>query len=314
MCALLLASRPGLVRAQGSPSAEDLLSARAAFDEGMDLRDKGEVAAALPKLDAAYAYAETPITGLELGRTYMMLGRLVDAYETLKAVQRMPQAFDESERSAAARRQVPGLLAQIEPRIASLKITLALQPGQSGTVLVDGKSVALVGFVVLRRLDPGKHAIAARAGDGPEVRQTVELGEGESKEIELAPEWVEPKQPRNVTEIKSTNPLVYIGLGTASLFLGTSISLFILANSKADNVLRGCGTDYCPQRLTNDDKAAHGLAFVGGFFFLSSLAAAGVMVFGMTHPTKTLVPNAPPPQAKVAPVIGLGGVGVRGSF
>ena len=68
---------PALAHAE--PTAEDLASARELFKEGRALREKGDLPKALEKLRAAHALGQTPITGLELARTYVLVGRLVEA-------------------------------------------------------------------------------------------------------------------------------------------------------------------------------------------------------------------------------------------
>jgi hypothetical protein len=84
-------------------SAADLAQARQLFNQGLGLRDKGDAVGAIEKLRAANAVAATPITGIELGRTYASAGRLVEAREALLAVGRLPVAPQETARSAAAR-------------------------------------------------------------------------------------------------------------------------------------------------------------------------------------------------------------------
>jgi len=69
-----------LARAQ-QHSAADVAQARVLFNEGTTLRDKGNLAGALEKLRTAHSISATPITGLELGRTYQALGKLVEARE-----------------------------------------------------------------------------------------------------------------------------------------------------------------------------------------------------------------------------------------
>jgi tetratricopeptide (TPR) repeat protein len=312
--ALALALASAHARAQ-SPSTADLATARTAFNEGMDLREQGDVAGAIPKLEAAYAYAKTPITGLELGRTYMTAGRLVDAYETLRAAVRLPVNFEETERTAAARREAPLLIAQLEPRIPSLKIAVKLQPGQRASVRVDDKPVPEAGLASARRLDPGRHTVTARAGDGPPLSREVTLAEGEKKEIELAPEWVAPKNPENLSEIRGTNPLVYLGLAGGAVSLTAATALFVVANSRAANADELCGQRFCPPKAAKDDETAHGLINLSGFFMLATVSFGAVMIFGITHPTKQLVPTGPAPAAaRVTPVLGPGRVGLEGTF
>ncbi len=63
------------------PSTADIAQARTLYNQGKELRERGDTAKALEKLKAAHALAGTPLTGLELGRTYMMLGQLLEARE-----------------------------------------------------------------------------------------------------------------------------------------------------------------------------------------------------------------------------------------
>src|SRR5438874_1930474 len=71
------------------PSAADLESARELYKEAKALRDKGDLRGALEKFKQAHAYGQTPVTGLELGRTHMQLGELVEAREVFLSVARM---------------------------------------------------------------------------------------------------------------------------------------------------------------------------------------------------------------------------------
>src|SRR5512143_1729383 len=87
-----------------NPSAEDFATARALYKEGKDLRAAGDLKGALEKLKAAHALGHTPITGIELARTQVQLGLLVEARETCLGVARLAVESDETGRSADARK------------------------------------------------------------------------------------------------------------------------------------------------------------------------------------------------------------------
>src|SRR4051812_9895793 len=95
-CALTLATRTAYA---DGPTAADLESARALVKEGRALRASGDVRGALEKFKAGHALGQTPITALELARTYEMVGALVEAREVCLSVARMPVERDETERS-----------------------------------------------------------------------------------------------------------------------------------------------------------------------------------------------------------------------
>jgi hypothetical protein len=148
------------------------------------------VAGALEKLRAAHALGNTPVTGIELARTYVLVGRLVEAREVCLRVGRTPVAPDETEKSADARAEAAHLAAELEPRIATLVVRIAgLEAGESARVAIDGRQLPDAAIDQPQRIDPGKHEIAARVGEGAssrEQRATTELSEGESKEVSLA--------------------------------------------------------------------------------------------------------------------------------
>jgi hypothetical protein len=104
---LALAGAPAAL-AQSS-HADDVARARDLFVQGTDLRDAGNTAGALEKLKAARDLAPNPITALELGRTYMMLGMPLEARDALLSVAAMPAQPDESARATQARQDAAKL-------------------------------------------------------------------------------------------------------------------------------------------------------------------------------------------------------------
>ncbi len=85
--AVLRASEPSTFKPFASPawaaeaSLADKASARDLFNEGIALRDKGDAKGALAKFQTAYSLWPSPSTGLELGRTHLVLGELLEARE-----------------------------------------------------------------------------------------------------------------------------------------------------------------------------------------------------------------------------------------
>src|SRR5690242_13340717 len=89
--------------ASAEPTAADLESARDLFKEGQALRAKGDLEGALTKFKAADALAGTPITGVELGKTLLQMGKLVEAREGFLSVGRIPTKPNESPQTKKAR-------------------------------------------------------------------------------------------------------------------------------------------------------------------------------------------------------------------
>ena len=174
---------PGAARA--APSAVDVAQARELLNMGLELRGKGDVAASLEKLKAAYALVRTPITGLELGRTYMMVGNLVEARETFLSNARIAERSEETARSKAARKESEELAEQLRTRIPSLSVKITGVPSDTVAVTIDGASVPNEALAAPRLVDPGSHTVVARSTTGGVAETTVELKEGETRDVEL---------------------------------------------------------------------------------------------------------------------------------
>ena len=316
--------------AQEQPSTENLAHARQLFNEGMDQRERGDPLGALEKLRAAHALANTPITGIELGRTYLSLGRLVLARETFLSVDRIARRPQETARSAAARTESASLAEQVRLRIP--KVTLKVSEAANGLAMVaiDGAPVPLGRLEGAHDLDPGTHRLVAQTVDGTTAEASVDLREGETHEVELkfprnpvviasasvsaskeAPPAQRFEEPRQV-EMRHLGPLVYGGLGVGGVALVVGSATGILAFSKASAVKRACDGSTCPRSVDSDLQSGRTLATVStiGFVVAGVGAATGVMgwVLGGRARSPALAAGA------FRPWVGPGSVGVDGSF
>jgi hypothetical protein len=168
--------------AQSPPTAADLETARALYKEGKELRAAGHLREALEKLRAAHTLGRTPITGVELARTYVMLGELVEARDVALDVARIPLASDETERSADARRDAAALADDLRARIPSIEV----HADEGAAIIVDGERVPDAARGEPRRVNPGTHTVVERAADGREAQATVTVGERESRVVTLS--------------------------------------------------------------------------------------------------------------------------------
>jgi hypothetical protein len=329
--ALALALAPGSARAEppaGSPatdgrhepSAADMATARNALRDGLALRDANDVVGALARLTTAWDLVQTPVTGFELGKTHLMLGHILQAHELFVKVGRMPSALEESSRSATARTEASRLADDLEPRIPSLRIRVKVVPGATAVLRVDDEVVTMTGAVTPRAVDPGAHQIVARAGDGPEQRVVVELKEGETKDVELAPKWVPPKVPvapsGPALYVRQTNPLVVVGFGGAAAgVVLTTVALALAADASARTRSR-CGDEFCPDTV---DQKQQGLAsgtalerqawlLVAAISGITSGAFLTMGVITASRPVKVRL------IAGVEPFVGPTGAGLTGRF
>jgi hypothetical protein len=172
--------------AHAQASAEDKAAARALATQGADALKNNKFSEAVDLVTRAEAIVHAPTHLLMIARSYVGLGKLVAAQEAyLKLIREdladtAPAAFKNAQQTGKEE------LAAIEPRIASLRITIE-GPGmkKASTIKLDDQpvSAALVG--VFRPVDPGKHDVTAYPTGGSPVKVQVELKDGEKKDAKL---------------------------------------------------------------------------------------------------------------------------------
>ncbi len=167
-------------------SDEDKAAARSLAKEGIDAYGNGKHAEALDLLSRAEAIFHAPPHVLYIARSQAALGKLVAARESYLKVMRedlpasAPKAFKDAQQQAKEE------AAAIEPRIASLRINLEGAGGAKVSVKLDGQPVSAALIGVYRPTDPGKHTVTAYPPGRSPVEQSVELADGEKKEVKLA--------------------------------------------------------------------------------------------------------------------------------
>lgn len=268
LVALLVVGSPAGARADAGPSAEDVAAARDRLREGVVLRDRGELQPAIEKLRVAYTIIPTPVTAVELGKAYVLAGRVLDARELFLSVRRIAVHPEETARSQSAREEAARAALELEPRIPSLVVAIELPKGATAAVTIDEAPVLLDALKDPRKMNPGHHVVVARAGDGPEERAEVDLREGETKEIKLAPRWVPPavKPPpagtttERVVIRQAAHPSLWVGFSVAAVGLAATSAFTVFAFDRA-NARDKCQEGYCPPNVMQGDIAeARGFA------------------------------------------------------
>lgn len=337
--------------AHAAPSAADMETARQLFKQGKELRDKGDLTGAREKLKAAHALGQTPITGLELGKTHTLLGELVEAREAFLSVARIPVASDETKKSADARVECDKLAGELKTRIPTVRVILAGVPaGTSAKVTVDGEELPSAALTEPRSVNPGHHVIVAKVTGNPESRAEIDLKEAEARDVTLSlsvtmsgtppgtkppepprPDGTPPPDPSPLPPSSSpgslgkpivdqppssshTSPLVYIGFVTAGVGLIAGGITGALAFGKASDVKAQCLNSICPREkagLLEDTKT---FATISTISF--AVAAGGVVlaIIGLSKKSSSDSASAKSDSAFVQPYVGLGSVGITGAF
>ncbi len=248
------------------------VQATTAYNEGMDLRSAGKTNEALSKLEHAHALYPTAITGLELARTLMLVGRLKDAREALASVARIGPRANESARANNARAEAAALAVEIGTRIPRIRFR---RQGPAPSISVDGVAVTDVDSPL--EVDPGAHDVVI----GSDHRRVV-TAEGKIEVIDLAVTAQPTSSPVVVIEAphKSNLTLFWIGVAAtgASLALGGTSGAVALVN--ANQAAPECVQNHCNPSVSNQVDAAKNWSTVStvsfavaGAFAIFSLVA-----------------------------------------
>jgi hypothetical protein len=337
LAALLIGSGVTLLLGEGTafaqqPSAGDVAQARELFNEGLALRDKGDLAGAIEKLRAADALARTPITGIELGRTYLSAGKLVEARETLLAVGRLRVTPQETARSTSARAEAARLAEQVRARIPSLVIQISGVPIESVAVTIDGAAVPTEALTAPRLVNPGSHVLVATSTSGGSTTTKVDVKEGESRTVQLtitftggapappagtvtlappaagAQDTVPPAQPSSSSPVRSV--LLFGGFGLAAAGAVAGSVTGVMALSKGSSVKNACDGLICPTSVNGDLTSGRSLATVSTISFVVAGVGAVAGVVGLA-----LHPHAEGGAAAwLTPWVAPGGAGMAGAL
>jgi hypothetical protein len=312
------------------PSAADKETARSLVllgDEKMAARD---FQAALKAYRGADAIMGVPTTGIEVGRAEIALGLLAEATDTLLRVSRYPTAPDEPEAFAKARREAGKLAESLPARIPTLTIDVAgVAEGTEFQVTLDGKPVELATLGLPRKVNPGKHRIVAEAVGGARAETAIELPEREHRDVRLTLRL--PSDSGGSTggddggsdesgpAFADWDLICYVGaaVGGGGLLLGAitgGVSLSIASDVKDE-----CAGDVCPTSVEDDADQSLTLGHVSTVGFV--LAGAGAVTAAVAGVFWALEPESDPTgeagrerTIRLEPVVGVGAVGLRGSF
>jgi len=244
----------------------------------------------------------------------------------------MPQKANEPDAFKKARSQAEELANSLGNKIPSVQVDLQGVPSNlTPEVRVDGTVLPtnLVGLP--RKVNPGKHELTASAPGFASSRATVEVREGEQKVITLVlaaagkPEPhasatpvapVEPPQPDAAPSKRrgpSTLTWVGFGVGAAGLITGTVAGLMTL--SKASAAKDQCNGNACQPSAQSDIDSGKTLGMVSNIGFGVGIAGVAVGVVTLLAAPKEAPAAATPARSvRITPLVGMGSVGLSGSF
>ncbi len=163
-----------------TPSASEMAAARDLFRSGLAHAEAGRWASARADFERSYRLARVPVTLFNLAGAQAETGALVAAAESYRS---FLQVANEG-RAARYRRAAEQALADLEPRIPSLRIEA---PGLAeGDVLrIDDDVVSRAALGVAFRVDPGEHRVEILRGERSVVRETLYVAAGGERALTL---------------------------------------------------------------------------------------------------------------------------------
>lgn len=183
--ALALTLLGSAVRADSQPTAADRETARALMEEGDQLIAKGELPAALTRYTAAHALVHIPTTGLEVARTQVKLGLLVEARGLALEIANSPATSGEPRVFSSARSAAAQLAQELAPRIPSLRTEVT--PATVGySLTIDGVTLPSAARTIAYRTNPGPHVIVVAAPGYVSQRKELKLKEREAATLPIA--------------------------------------------------------------------------------------------------------------------------------
>jgi hypothetical protein len=329
---LLLAS-PGVGFGQ---TDEQKASARSLATQGFEAFNAQRWSEAADLFSRAESLVHSPTHLLYVARAYEKQGKLVKARETYLKVTR--ETLDASAPPAAKQAQLDatGELAQLEPRIPMLQVTLENAPaGAQVSVTLDGAPLPPAVIGVHSPVDPGVHELVATASGMSSGPVKVDVAEGAKQAVALRLEpaaggaaGTPPESTGTATGSATSKldtggipPLKLVGfvaLGVGVVGLGAGTFFAIQSSSKTSEWKDLCtgpgGT--CPDdpaskaRINelaadaDDASSIATIAFIGG----GVAVAAGVTLLIVSSGKKS------PETTAIVPYLGPRSLGVTGHF
>jgi hypothetical protein len=285
-------------RAAGAePSAADKETARSLLNEGDRKRDANDLRGALAAYQAADAIMNVPTTAIEVAKTEERLGKLVEARDAALRIQRLPAAPTEPRAFQQARAAADRLAADLSLRVPSIRV-IVRGPAADVTLTFDDEVIPKAAAGMPRKVNPGKHVVAAQAEGYERATAELVIRERENRELELvlppskeaarktpaAPVFAPPVEAGDRQAAPSgTSSLVYVGgaVGAAGLVAGSIFGIAELGRtSKAEDACQpGRDLGACTAEL----DSAHRLATLSNLSFGIGALGAAVAVFAIVR-------------------------------
>ncbi|MFT3765678.1 MAG: hypothetical protein QM820_09200 [Minicystis sp.] len=324
---LLVTALAGTVAAPAA--AQDVAAAEALFRRGVEDLKAGrfeQACVAIAESQRLDPQAGTLFTLAQCeekrGHTATALARYHD-YLALVAGMTADQRTAHGKRAAIARAHV----AQIEPQIPELTLSLPPKAPPGTVVKRDGVVVSAATLGMPLPIDPGDHVVIAEAPGGPPTELRIAIRSGEKKtvvvEVKPAPPAPPPRPAAPATGTSGQRIAAWVtgGIGLAALAVGGAMGGLTLAKKATIDAQCGVGgvkTDCRSQEGADAGNSAQKTALASTIGFgVGGAALVTALILRLTEPKKATTPEKK--SATVRPGVLAAGdagavIGLRGTW
>ena len=281
------------------------------MDDGDRMAEMKDFHGALDAYRKADTIMGVPTTGIDVAKTHLALGQLVEAWRVAVTITQYPRKPVEPEAFTRARRDAEVLIEQVFPRIPTLQISaVGAFPGAAINVTIDGVKIPAAELQAAQKVNPGEHVIRAASRGRASAQEKATLTEGQTSTLTLT---LHPAPEPTASGVPA--PLVYtsLGLGAAGILVG-SITGVVSLGAVADAKKLCAATGACPPAAQPDLDRSLTMANISNVAFGAGIAFAGLGVVGLLLTPGASAPAAPPPSAGAVLVPLSGGAAIRGWF
>jgi len=316
LCALLFTAP-----AWAEPNEADRATARELALAGHAALTSKDYATAADRFGRADALVHAPTLVVDWARALQGLGRFVEAHEKYELVLREGVDSSAPKSWQHALEDAKKELEALKPRLAW--VTVILKDPPDATVTIDGVVVPPAAVGVKRAADPGFPKVVVAALGYESSEQTVTVGPGEEKSIEVSlkklPEVAAPAKtddgayrPRQKSAARRAASYVLLGVGGAALVGGGVMGA--LALRKHSQLESECTNGLCRSSAQAKIDTYHLYGTISGAALGVGVAGLGAgLVLLLTEPKAEEGASARP-GLRAHPLLGLGVVGAEGTF
>jgi hypothetical protein len=277
-------------------TAADRETARTLMDRGDERLEQGQPEEALALYLGAHQIMHVPTTGIEVARTYAILGKLVEARDAALEVLRVPAVPDEPNPFRVARAAAEELARKLAERIPQLRVQIVpREAAERATLNIDGRLIPPAAMSLPQALNPTEHLVQVTAPGFQPAERRLTLASSERKSLlimlEAAPSGARPERAA-AAQRPAPVPLgdqepagrgqkrlpwpVWLGIGVGGAGLATGTVAGIISLSRYQAAKRHCDGHTCTPEARRDRDASMVAANVSNVGF--ALGAAGAVL------------------------------------